>query len=921
MKTAFFLLTAMLFLSVTASARDKNFYIFLSFGQSNMEGYPGIEDQDKGPLDPRFQMLAAVDFPDQHRTMGHWYSAVPPLARPGNGIGPTDYFGRTLVAHLPPRIKVGVINVSVAGCKIEMFEKDHYAAYAETAPPWMKGIIASYGDNPYQRLVDMAKIAQKDGVIKGVLLHQGESNTGDREWPNKVKGVYDNLLQDLNLNAKDVPLLAGEVVNADQNGACASMNAIIDDLPKTIPTSYVISSAGCPCRPDHLHFTPAGYREFGTRYGDKMLSLLGFPPATAGTPAPAPAPAPSAVPAALQINLTQTGPTIPPSFYGLMTEEINHSYDGGLYAELIRNRNFRDNANVPAHWSLVQDGGGTGAMALDTSRPLSDALPVSLRLTGSSVSGAQRVGVANEGYWGVPVRPNSAYRASFYARGDGNVGPLTVALESADGATVYARAQVPAPGAGWKQQTVTLRTGRVAPVWGRFVITASRPGSVWLNLVSLFPPTYHNRPGGFRPDLMEKMAALRPAFLRLPGGNYVEGNTIAERFDWKKTIGPLTQRPGHQTPWGYRSTDGMGLLEFLEWCEDLKMEPLLAVYAGYSLRGEHVDPGPALAPFVQDALDEIEYVTGDARTTWGARRAADGHPKPFPLRYVEIGNEDGADKSGSYDGRFAQFYDAVKSKYPKLQLISTVGGQDWLGRQQPVTTRTPDVVDEHYYQSADEMERQANRFDAYPRTEPKVFVGEWASFETRAPWEMPPTALPTPALRAALGDAVWLTGLERNADIVIMECYAPLFVNINRGARQWAVNLIGYDALTSYGSPSFWVQAMFGQQHGQVVVPATLTGDHVYQSVTRDTKSGRLYVKLVNAAGAAQPVRITLGGARSVAREGIAYVLSGRSPEDTNTITDPDHIVPRTQRVRGLSADFRHTLPPYSVTVLVLTAK
>jgi alpha-L-fucosidase 2 len=257
------------------SAQDKNFYVFLAFGQSNMEGYPGLEDRDKGPVNPRFQVMAAVDFPDQHRQRGHWYPAVPPLARPGNGIGPSDFFGRTLVAHLPDNVRVGIINVAVAGCKIEMFDKDHYTTYAKTAPQWMKGIIAAYGGNPYRRLVDMAKLAQKDGVIKGILLHQGESNTGDREWPNKVKSVYDNLLHDLSLNAKDVPLLAGEVVHADQNGVCAAMNPIIDDLPKTIPTSYVISSAGCPGRPDHLHFTPPAIERWERDTGERCSSCCG----------------------------------------------------------------------------------------------------------------------------------------------------------------------------------------------------------------------------------------------------------------------------------------------------------------------------------------------------------------------------------------------------------------------------------------------------------------------------------------------------------------------------------------------------------------------------------------------------------------------------------------------------------------------
>jgi len=258
------------------NAPDKHFYVFLCFGQSNMEGFPGIEPQDKGPVDDRFQVFAAVNFPKQGREKGNWYPAVPPLCRPSSGLCPADYFGRTMVSNLPPNINIGVINVAVAGCKIELFEKDNYQTYASTAPTWMSNIIKGYDGNPYQYLVETAKLAQKDGVIKGILLHQGESNANDREWPDKLKGVYSNLLKDLNLKAEDVPLLAGEVVNADQQGACASMNKIIDDLPKTIPTAHVVSSAGCTSRPDHLHFTAAGYRELGKRYAQTMLPLLGY---------------------------------------------------------------------------------------------------------------------------------------------------------------------------------------------------------------------------------------------------------------------------------------------------------------------------------------------------------------------------------------------------------------------------------------------------------------------------------------------------------------------------------------------------------------------------------------------------------------------------------------------------------------------
>jgi alpha-L-fucosidase 2 len=226
-------------------------------------------------VDPRFQVLAAVDFPKQERTKGNWYLAVPPLCRPSAGLGPADYFGRTLVSNLPPHIKVGVVNVSIGGCKIELFEKDTFQSYAATAPKWMTNTIATYGGNPYQHLVEMAQRAQKDGVIKGILLHQGESNTNDKEWPKKVKGVYENLLQDLKLQAGAVPLLAGELVGADQKGACASMNRLIDDLPQTIPTAHVVVSEGCAGRPDHLHFTAEGYRELGKRYAAKLLAIQG----------------------------------------------------------------------------------------------------------------------------------------------------------------------------------------------------------------------------------------------------------------------------------------------------------------------------------------------------------------------------------------------------------------------------------------------------------------------------------------------------------------------------------------------------------------------------------------------------------------------------------------------------------------------
>ncbi|GAB1451186.1 sialate O-acetylesterase [Draconibacterium sp.] len=274
-KIGFIVFFGILFLNINAFSQDPNFQIYLCIGQSNMEGAARAELQDS-TVNHRFQVLEAVDCDNLGRTKGNWYPAIPPLCRCRTNLGPTDYFGRTMVANLPENVKVGVIVVAVGGCKIELFDKENYQTYVETAPGWMKGMIKEYDGNPYGCLVEMAKLAQKDGVIKGILLHQGESNSNDSLWTQKVKGVYDNLMKDLNLDPKNIPLLAGETVHADQQGICAGMNSIIATLPQTLPNSYVISSAGCTDGPDNLHFNAAGYRELGKRYADKMLELTGI---------------------------------------------------------------------------------------------------------------------------------------------------------------------------------------------------------------------------------------------------------------------------------------------------------------------------------------------------------------------------------------------------------------------------------------------------------------------------------------------------------------------------------------------------------------------------------------------------------------------------------------------------------------------
>jgi alpha-N-arabinofuranosidase len=650
----------------------------------------------------------------------------------------------------------------------------------------------------------------------------------------------------------------------------------------------------------------------------------------------------------LKISADEMTAKVSPQLYGLMTEEINYSYDGGLYAELVRNRTFKwnnrpvstnsmaasfttanqkseSNTNEATYWHLIQEGGGAGAISLDSSEPMNSAMDTSLKLEISKAGRRQKVGIANDGFWGIPVFPETKYRASFYARTDKNFdGPLTVEIVSTNSGKVYASGTVRNVSGDWKKYEVTLATGNVAPSKdNQLRITVTKPGTIWFSCVSLFPPTYNERPNGRRRDIMQLLADMHPAFLRFPGGNYVEGNTFDTRFDWKKTVGDISQRPGHyDDAWHYWSTDGMGLLEFLEWCEDLHMQPVLAVYAAYSMRQGSVTN--ELDFCVKEAMDELEYVTGDANTKWGAQRAKDGHPAPFQLEYVEIGNEDNLGTGGrTYDQRFTAFYDAIKAKYPNIQVISTA-----TSRTRILHSRTPDVFDDHFYNSSMQMQSDTHHYDNYDRSGPKIFVGEWATRE----------GSPTPNMNAALGDAAWMTGMERNSDIVIMASYAPLFVNVNPGGMQWRTDLIGYDALTSYGSPSYYAQKIFSLNQGDAVLPVAAENiptrewqpparrggtpppvaqvPFIFYNATRDTKNGMIFLKVVNTGSEARTVQIEIRGALNINPVGEAVVLSASAADATDSIMEPNKVIPVTSKADGLGTDFTRVFAPYSITIL-----
>jgi alpha-L-arabinofuranosidase len=517
----------------------------------------------------------------------------------------------------------------------------------------------------------------------------------------------------------------------------------------------------------------------------------------------------------VDVTLDEPGLAISSNLFGIFFEEISSAGDGGIYAELIRNRSFEDTTNSPAFWSFAQSGSAAGYMALDRSQPMSAINVQALALT--MTSGTGTVGVANSGYWGVPVRVGSAYDLSFYARG--NLGAITASLERADGGRVYDQKSVDGITAGWQRFAVTLSPD-TTDANARLVLRVSQPGTVVLDFVSLFPQaTFHGRTNGLRPDLLGKLADLRPAFMRFPGGSFVDGMDLANAYHWKPTCGFLPDRPGRTNYWRYMVSNGLGYHEYLQMCEDLGAQPLFNANAGMDVNQNAVPPDQ-LGPWVQEVLDAIEYANGETNTVYGQQRALNGHPASFNLRYVEIGNENGG---VDYANNYALFYDAIKAKYPEVHVIACAWGSY-------PTSRPVEIADEHYYGSAGVILSYANRFDTYNRNGPKIFVGEYAVAYS---WG---AGFPA-TLKNALAEAVFMAGMERNSDIVSLSCYAPLFANVNN--INWSPNLIYFDAFRAYGTPSYHVQKLFAENRADWVLPASVSNTN---TATNSTMSGGIGV-------------------------------------------------------------------------------
>lgn len=550
----------------------------------------------------------------------------------------------------------------------------------------------------------------------------------------------------------------------------------------------------------------------------------------------------------IQIDVTKKGPSLNPNMYGIFLEEINHGVDGGLYAEKIRNRAFEDSRAPEGYvfrngrwrdtngfdsgfsrygyttegvpfWSLVSEGNAKGQMYLETSGGVTEQSAYCLRLEIEDLAGG-RLGIANTGFFGIGLKQNEQYTMSLYVRGDDSFkGPLSIRLEDASGNPCSDSASFEGFETNWKQYKATLK-GTKTEHMARLVITAGATGKVWLDFVSLFPvKTWKGRPNGLRPDIAQMIADLKPGFVRFPGGCVVEGGTVETAYNWKLTVGPLEERQERWGPWNYRRTQGMGLYEYLQFCEDLGAEPLWVGFVGQTciFRERENVPMEDMGWVREGFLDIMEYANGPTDSKWGAMRAEAGHPAPFDLKNVEIGNENAGREYGE---RYNYVYDAMKAKYPDVTYLADLS---WTDRRSMLNAEY-NIEDRHYYNSPRWFSGRFNEYDERSRNLPPLYLGEVAVTSNEG-------GPMRGNLLAALSEGVFLMGCERNADAVRMVSYAPLLAHVEgrteltNAPPPWHA-MIYHDNLRVFGTASYYLWKLFGTNHPSYTVETKVTFDN-----------------------------------------------------------------------------------------------
>ncbi len=638
---------------------------------------------------------------------------------------------------------------------------------------------------------------------------------------------------------------------------------------------------------------------------------------------------------ALTVHTDRPVHSIDPMMYGLFFEDINFGADGGLYSERVKNRSF-EFPDAMMGWSEVQRGAAEGTVAAICKQPYKESDARCLRITVNQPG--EGVGASNEGFRGMGIHKGQEYYFSVFARTDGV--PMTLRIEAVGaGGNKVLEGTIDNIRGDWNHYILLLKaadTERKA----KLNVLAVSEGMVDLDMISLFPAEtarHTDRPiPGLRKDLVELLAAVKPGFLRFPGGCIVEGRTLARRYQWKNTIGDLQDRQILVNRWNtefrhrltpdYYQSFGLGFFEYFLLAEQIGAEPMPIINCGMACQFNTAELAAVekLGPYVQDALDLIEFANGPAESRWGRRRAEMGHPEPFGMKYLGIGNEQWGPQ---YIERYKIFEKALKERYPDVQLIAGCGSDPEIFPNGPVEveylwsqwrTLKPDIVDEHFYRRYPWFFENTDHYDSYDPQGPKLFVGEYAAMTH---------GVASPENRnnliCALAEAAFLTGFEKNGDVVIMSSYAPLTAHVE--GWQWKPNLIWFDNLTSYGTPNYYVQQLFSLYKGtgrlktEMSLPGASGGIRpLYVSATVEEKTGQVYLKAVNPTGERIRADVRLAGPQGYRRSAWAVVLSGAGPDDENSIEAPGRVVPKKRPVEGVGETFAYSFDPYSLTVLIL---
>ncbi|MBJ6111085.1 carbohydrate binding domain-containing protein [Hymenobacter sp. BT523] len=682
--------------------------------------------------------------------------------------------------------------------------------------------------------------------------------------------------------------------------------------------------------------------------GAAGLALAGLLPGPAAR-------AQSAAPATITVQVNQPAAPVSKNMYGLFFEDINFAADGGLYPELVKNKSFETDDHLLG-WRAIRGAAGLESYLVSTDRPISNANNHFLRL--SAKTAGPDASFVNEGFRGMGVKQGAEYTFSIYARkGPGSVSGLSVTLEepgrngpgpeTPGSGQGLAQAQITGLTTEWKKYSVVLKPSATA-ARARLKLTLEGAGTVDLDVVSLFPKdTWMKRENGLRPDLVQLLKDMKPGFLRFPGGCIVEGITLDNRYQWKETIGDVASRKPMINRWNkefkhrytpdYYQSFGLGFFEYFQLSEDIGAEPLPILNVGMACQFNSAELAPisaakgpnaagqgdepTLDTFIQDALDLIEFANGPASSPWGAKRAAMGHPAPFNLKMIGIGNEQWGPQ---YLERYEPFAKAVKAKYPAMQIVSSAGPAPEGDLFDKATLKLRELkaefIDEHYYAKPEWFRQNVGRYDNYPRTGPKIFAGEYAaqsvaiaSPDNKNNWD------------CAISEAAFMTGLERNAGVVAMASYAPMLAHVD--AWQWTPNLIWFDNLTAYGTVNYYVQTLFAQNKGTAVLTVQLPGnakngtDNLFASAVADAPTGDVIVKLVNYAATPRAVKVNLAGAKKVGNTGRALVMASDDLNAQNTIREPNKLTPKEEKVAVSGSTVSYTLAPNSFTVLRIPGK